>query len=61
MTITDTPFLTVREIAHILRLNTLTIYEYIRAGRLSAVRFGRYYRIAKTDFMSFLKDQRFKP
>ncbi len=57
----DAPFLTVSEIARILRLNTITIYDYIREGRLSAVRFGRYYRIAKSDFMSFLKDQRVKP
>ncbi|MEK7065471.1 MAG: helix-turn-helix domain-containing protein [Patescibacteria group bacterium] len=57
----DAPYLTVAEIAKILRLNTLTIYDYIREGRLSAVRFGRYYRIAKSDFMSFLKDQRVKP
>ncbi|OGG29964.1 hypothetical protein A2971_04395 [Candidatus Gottesmanbacteria bacterium RIFCSPLOWO2_01_FULL_46_21] len=57
----DAPFLTVSEIAKILRLNTLTIYEYIRSGRLSAVRFGRYYRIAKNDFYLFLKNQKFKP
>ncbi|MBI4034856.1 MAG: helix-turn-helix domain-containing protein, partial [Candidatus Chisholmbacteria bacterium] len=54
-------FLTVREVAQILKLNTLTIYDYIRAGRLSAVRFGRYYRIAKSDFSAFLKNQRVKP
>ena len=61
MGMTDTPFFTVAEIAQILRLNAITIYEYIRTGRLSALRFGRYYRVAKSDFASFLKNQRVKP
>ena len=50
--------LTVREVALKLRLNPLTIYEYIRSHKLSAMRFGRYYRISQQDLMQFIKSQK---
>ncbi len=46
--------LTVRETADILKLNTLTIYEYIRNGTLKAVKLGRYYRIVYIDLLAFI-------
>lgn len=51
-------FLTVKEIARQLRLNPLTIYEYIRSGKLVAMRFGRYYRVLRQDFQNFIDQQR---
>jgi excisionase family DNA binding protein len=57
MMISASEFMTVREVALSLRLNPLTIYEYIRSGKLVASRFGRYYRIAKEDFSSFIERQ----
>lgn len=60
MNLTGKPFFTVKEIARLLRLNSLTIYEYIRSGRLSAIRFGRNYRVAKSDLSHFIDKQKVK-
>jgi len=53
-------FLTVREVAKILRISTLTVYEYIKRGELSALRIGRYYRIDKSDLNSFISNHKIK-
>lgn len=55
MSIQKAKFFKPREVADILQLNTLTIYEYIRKGRLPAVRFGKSYRINEKDLESFVK------
>lgn len=47
-------FLTVKEVARLLQLNKLTIYDYIRAGKLKAVRLGRTYRIQEKEFNKFI-------
>lgn len=47
-------FLTPKEVAQILRLNLLTIYEYIRNGSLRTVRLGRSYRIKDQDLEKFI-------
>lgn len=49
-------FLTVKEVSHILRLSELTLYKYIREGKLEAVEFGGHYRIGKTSLSSFIED-----
>lgn len=54
---TDT-LLTVKEAAVYLKLNPLTLYEYIRAGKLKAVKFGRYYRILEEDLKIFVNSHR---
>ena len=46
--------LTVKETATFLKLNPITIYDYIRIGSLPAVKFGRYYRIVKRDLVQFI-------
>ncbi len=53
-------FLTAQEVAEMLKLNIMTIYEYIRLGKLKAIRFGRYYRILSKDFDKFVDSQRIK-
>ena len=47
-------YLTVREVADTLRVNILTVYEYIRRRELDAVKIGRYYRIHEVDFQKFI-------
>ncbi len=47
-------FLTVKEVARLLQLNTLTIYDYIKVGKLKAIRLGRTYRIQEKDFNRFI-------
>lgn len=51
-------FLTAKEVADFLKLNILTIYEYIRIGKLKAIRFGRNYRIAKEDLDRFIRSNK---
>ncbi len=52
---TSTQLLTVHDVAKILRLNPLTVYGYIRTGKLRAAKFGRSYRIAPADLQIFIK------
>ena len=50
--------LTVKETALYLKLNPLTVYDYIRAGKLKAVKFGRYYRILAVDLETFVNSHK---
>ena len=40
-------FLTVAEVADIMRVSTMTVYRLIKAGDLQAVRVGKSYRLAE--------------
>lgn len=51
-------FLTAKEVANLLKLNILTVYEYIRNGKLQAVRFGRSYRIEEEDLKKFIESNK---
>lgn len=51
----DNKLLTVKEVAEILKLNALTVYEYIRLGLLPAIKFSRNYRIAEEDLDDFIE------
>lgn len=42
---TDTRFMTVTEVAEMMRVSRMTVYRMIHAGELPAVRFGRSYRV----------------
>ncbi len=53
---TNHRLLTVKEVADILRLNILTVYEYLKSGKLMAVKFGRSYRVQEKDLESFIND-----
>lgn len=45
---------TARELANLLRVNIMTIYRYIKAGKLDAYKFGKEFRIEKKEFVKFL-------
>lgn len=53
--LSSTQLLTVRDVARILRLNPLTVYGYIRSGKLTAAKFGRSYRISEEDLQNFIR------
>ncbi len=55
---TTPTFLTVSEVAHQLRVSNMTVYRFIKAGQLGAVRVGRGYRIREEDVRRYL-DQRY--
>ncbi len=52
--------LTPEQVAGILQVHVLTIYSYIRQGKLDAVRLGRTYRIVPKDLELFIKSNRIK-
>ena len=54
----ETIYYTPQEVAERLKLRVQTIYDYIRKGRLPAVRLGNRCRIAESDLEAFLMKQR---
>ncbi|HUV75467.1 MAG TPA: helix-turn-helix domain-containing protein [Dehalococcoidales bacterium] len=52
--------LTPEQVAGILQLHVLTIYNYIRQGRINAVQIGRNYRITPEDLTHFIESNRIK-
>lgn len=52
--------LTPEQVAEILQVHVLTIYGYIRRGKLDAVRLGRSYRIIPRDLTRFIESNRIK-
>lgn len=51
-------FLTVKETSELLKVNPMTIYRYIKAGKIVAYKFGKDYRITKKDFDKFLREHK---
>lgn len=51
----DIRFYTAQEVADMLRLQVTTIYEYIRMGKLPAVKLGNRYRITEDDIRRFVE------
>ncbi len=47
-------FMTVAEVAEIMRVSTMTVYRLIKAGDLRAVRVGRSYRLAEDEVDRYL-------
>jgi len=50
-----TKFYTPQEISEMLRVNIMTIYRYIRAGKITAHKIGKDYRIDEKEYEEFLK------
>jgi len=48
-------YYTIEEIAEMLKVAYLTVYRWIRSGRLEAVKAGKQYRISKGILDAFLK------
>lgn len=51
-------FLTVQEVAEFLQLNALTIYKYIKEGKLAAVEFGGHYRVSQQSLDMFITNHK---
>lgn len=47
-------FYKAEDLAKLLEVNIMTIYRYIKAGRLKAYKIGREFRIEKNEFNAFL-------
>ncbi len=50
-------FLTVAEVAELLRVSNMTVYRLIKSGQLSAIRVGKNYRIRRADVDKYLTDR----
>ena len=52
--------LTPEQVAELLQVHVLTVYSYIRRGKLDAIRLGRNYRITPKDLTRFIESNRIK-
>jgi|WetSurMetagenome_2_1015567.scaffolds.fasta_scaffold00638_7 excisionase family DNA binding protein len=50
--------LTPEQVADILQIHVLTVYNYIRKGKFEAVRLGRTYRIDPEDLERFVQSNK---
>lgn len=50
--------LTPEQVAAILQVHILSVYSYIRRGKLEAIRLGRSYRIIPQDLAGFIESNR---
>ena len=48
-------FYTPHEIASLLKVNYMTVYRWIRAGKLEAYQVEKQYRIRESDFQKFME------
>ena len=44
----DVRFLTVAEVAELMRVSKMTVYRMVHAGELPAIRFGRSFRVPES-------------
>ncbi len=51
----DVQFLTVAEVAELMRVSRMTVYRLVHAGDLPAVQFGRSYRVPESAVEEFLR------
>jgi excisionase family DNA binding protein len=52
-------FLTIKEVAKKMRVSGMTVYRMVQSGELSAIRFGKSYRIPFTVLKEYI-DSRYK-
>jgi excisionase family DNA binding protein len=50
-------FLTVGEVAGLLRVSSMTVYRLINSGELPAVRIGKSFRLREEDVDKYLADR----
>lgn len=50
-------FLTVNEVADLLRVSSMTVYRLIKGGDLRAVRVGKSFRLREDDVDAFISRQ----
>lgn len=53
-------FLTVAEVAQVMRLSKMSVYRLIHSGELEAVRFGRSFRVSEQAVDAYLRDSYYR-
>ncbi len=56
--ITATKFYTIEEIAELLKVSYLTVFRWVKAGKLTAYKVGKQYRIELNDLNNFLNNSK---
>lgn len=54
--LSEVRFLTVAEVAGLMRVSKMTVYRLVHAGDIAAVRVGRSFRVPETAVHNYLKD-----
>lgn len=58
--LSEVKFLTVAEVAAVMRVSRMSVYRLIHSGELEAVRFGRNFRVPETAVQAYLNDSYFQ-
>jgi len=53
----DIEFYTIQEVADMLKVAYLTVYRWIKAGKIEAIRIEKQYRISKEALDKFIKSK----
>ena len=53
--LSDVRFLTVAEVATVMRVSKMTVYRLVHGGELPAVRVGRSFRVTEDDVNEYLR------
>lgn len=51
----ETEFLTVPQVAELLKINTETVYRYLRAGKLPGSKIGDVWRVGRIELDNFIR------
>ncbi|MBO9522473.1 MAG: helix-turn-helix domain-containing protein [Nocardioidaceae bacterium] len=54
--ISEVKFLTIAEVASVMRVSKMTVYRLVHNGELPAVRVGRSFRVSEEDVNEYLKN-----
>jgi excisionase family DNA binding protein len=54
--LSEVRFLTVAEVATIMRVSKMTVYRLVHSGELEAIRVGRSFRVPEQAVNAYLKD-----
>jgi excisionase family DNA binding protein len=57
--ISEVKFLTVAEVASVMRVSKMTVYRLVHGGDLPAVRVGRSFRVSEDDVNEYLRSSFF--
>jgi excisionase family DNA binding protein len=53
--LSDPKFLTIAEVAAMMRVSKMTVYRLVHGGELPAVRVGRSFRVAEKDVDEYIR------
>ncbi|MDQ6688207.1 MAG: helix-turn-helix domain-containing protein [Actinomycetota bacterium] len=58
--LSEVKFLTIAEVAAVMRVSKMTVYRLVHSGELPAVRVGRSFRVGEQDVHEYLRNSFFR-